>query len=42
MLIKVRLNGLAFQQQFQHGIFYSYIKLKEQEARNLVWISGLA
>mmetsp|Transcript_2664 Transcript_2664/g.6365 ORF Transcript_2664/g.6365 Transcript_2664/m.6365 type:complete len:347 (+) Transcript_2664:201-1241(+) len=29
----------AFMQQFHYGVFWSYIKLKEQEIRNLMWIS---
>ncbi|KAI9141671.1 ATP synthase subunit [Paraphysoderma sedebokerense] len=36
---EVHLNKLAFQQQYQYGIFYSWLKLKEQEIRNIVWIS---
>jgi V-type H+-transporting ATPase subunit d len=36
---EVRLNELAFYQQFHYGIFYSYMKLKEQEIRNIVWMA---
>jgi len=36
---EVELNKLAFEQQFHYGIYYSYLKLKEQEIRNIVWIS---
>lgn len=36
---EVSLNKLAFLQQFQYGVFYSFFKLKEQEIRSLTWIA---
>ncbi|KAI9204603.1 V0 complex, c/d subunit of ATPase [Polychytrium aggregatum] len=36
---EVHLNKKSFVQQFHYGVFYSYLKLKEQEIRNIVWIA---
>jgi V-type H+-transporting ATPase subunit d len=36
---EVRLYELAFESQMHFGVFYAYVKLKEQEIRNLVWIT---
>ena len=33
------LHELAFESQMHFGCFYAYVKLKEQEIRNLVWIT---
>lgn len=35
----VELNKQTFLQQFQYGIFFSFVKLKEQEIRSLTWIA---
>lgn len=36
---EVRLNKLSFMRSFHMGIFYSQLRLKEQEIRNIIWIA---
>ena len=36
---EVHLNKLTFMQQFNYAIYYAYVRLKEQEIRNIVWIA---
>ncbi|GBG27173.1 V-type proton ATPase subunit d [Hondaea fermentalgiana] len=35
---EVQLNEMAWEGQFHYAAYYSYVRLKEQEIRNLVWI----
>lgn len=36
---EVRRGIEAFDQQFHYGVFYAYMSLREQEIRNIMWIS---
>ena len=36
---EVKRHVLMFEQQFHYGVFYAYLKLREQEVRNLMWVA---
>ena len=38
--MEVHLNELAFENQMHYGIFYAFMKLREQEIRNVEWIAN--
>ena len=38
---EVDLNTLVFDEQCNFAAFYSYVKLKEQEIRNIVWMAEM-
>jgi len=40
-LENVKLYELAFEQQYHFGVFYAWVKLREQEIRNLEWIANM-
>merc|ERR1719473_1419776 len=37
----VNMYELAFEQQYHYGVVYAWTKLREQEIRNLEWISNM-
>jgi V-type H+-transporting ATPase subunit d len=38
---KSKRYSLAFENQFHYGVFYSYLKLREMEIKNIVWLAEL-
>jgi V-type H+-transporting ATPase subunit d len=38
---EVRLNSLVFDEQSNLAAFYSFVKLREQEIRNIVWMAEM-
>lgn len=36
---EVRREVLSFEQQFHYAVFYAYMRLREQEIRNIMWVS---
>jgi len=37
----VKMYEMAFEQQYHFGVFYAWVKLREQEVRNIRWISNM-
>eukprot|EP01053_Blabericola_migrator_P013578 Blabericola_migrator_1__13577@NODE_999_length_5741_cov_116_595523_g56_i2_p2_GENE_NODE_999_length_5741_cov_116_595523_g56_i2NODE_999_length_5741_cov_116_595523_g56_i2_p2_ORF_typecomplete_len479_score99_82vATPsynt_AC39/PF01992_16/2_1e96_NODE_999_length_5741_cov_116_595523_g56_i25441980 len=38
---EVKMYEFAYEQQMHYGVFYAWMKLKEQEIRNILWIADM-
>ena len=37
----IKRFSMAFEEQFHYGCFYAYLKIKEQEIKNVTWLADL-
>ena len=38
---KSKRYSMAFENQFHYGVFYAYLKLREMEIKNIIWLAEL-
>ena len=38
---KAKRFSKAFESQMHYGVFYAYLKLKEMEIKNIIWLAEL-
>ncbi len=40
-IAKAKRYSMAFENGFHYGVFYAYLKLREMEIKNLIWLAEL-